>query len=105
MKIDEKMNESKIVRTTQEPEFFVKEQPSIYFNSASGKIIGELQIIDEQLVFSGDTSESAKILFKEVCRMFNTKTGFCSCDKNSDLYTVSITKCSKCHKEVDVVRM
>jgi hypothetical protein len=100
-----KIDEIKFIMTPQESDFYAEKQPSICFNSSSGKTIGKLQIIDEQLVFSGDTNESAKILFKEVCRMFNTETGFCSCDKNSDMYSVSITKCSKCHKEIDVVRM
>jgi hypothetical protein len=77
MKTDEKINESKFLFRPKKTELFVQEQPAIYFNSPSGKTVGNLQIIDEQLVFSGDASESAQILFKEVCRIFNKKNGFC----------------------------
>jgi hypothetical protein len=78
MKIDEKINEIKFVMIPQEQDFSDKKQQVICFNSSSGKTIGKLQIIDEQLVFSGDASESAQILFKDVCRIFNTKKDFCS---------------------------
>lgn len=54
-----------------ENEIKKQEFTTIIFGKPNATEVGRLYVSNQKLYFSGNLDESAQILFKEVCRMFN----------------------------------
>ena len=78
-------------------------------NPDTGELLGEFKEKDGVLTFEGKVDDAGKVFVDFVCgisqQIEQAMEMDCGCRPNTDIYLETITRCSKCKKEVKTVRM